>query len=349
MEERQDHHIVSNIKLEDEEISEPNAKDRTPERDRSESRRGSRAPKRKKFEWQDEPTLFLIEFIKAHPSIWDTTDVMYRNVRMNKNLFLELVNVLGNKYPDHGYTYEIVRRKWDSLKGYYSRKAHRSTPANNSSNTSMEKDPKANGNANTNEDDASDSVHWAYFERLSFLATSLSRINASEAGSDEENELDYVQSEPLNLEFSNGSATTVKERTSTTSSKRRKCTEAPSSAENGEQPIPLLTNQDKSELAALISATTAAAATTSSTTTPPNNQSLNSSNSAQAAAISPNPHQSSPKTDADEFGIGKYVGKVLQDLDADLTDELVSRVVRDCIEVRHKQRLRYAEQFQNSQ
>lgn len=56
-------------------------------------------------EWQDEPTLFLIEFIKAHPSIWDTTDVMYRNVRMNKNLFLELVNVLGNKYPDHGYTY----------------------------------------------------------------------------------------------------------------------------------------------------------------------------------------------------------------------------------------------------
>lgn len=56
-------------------------------------------------EWQDEPTLFLIEFIKTHPSIWDVSDAMYRNVRLNKNLFLDLVNVLSAKYPEHGYTY----------------------------------------------------------------------------------------------------------------------------------------------------------------------------------------------------------------------------------------------------
>lgn len=176
-------------------------------------------------------------------------------------------------------------------------------------------------------------MHWAYFERLSFLATSLSKINPSEAGSDEENEMDFVQSEPLNLEFSNGS-TTIKAITG----KRRKCVEPPPVVtENGDTttstvPIPLLTHQDKTELSTLIA-----------TTTQVTNQSP--TNNAQAA-ISPS-HNA--KGDPDEFGIGKYVGKVLQDLDADLTDELVSRVVRDCIEVRHKQRLRYAEQFQNSQ
>lgn len=56
-------------------------------------------------EWQDEPTVVLIEFIKSHPSIWDSSDLMYRNVRMNKNLFLDLVQLLGTKYPEHGYTY----------------------------------------------------------------------------------------------------------------------------------------------------------------------------------------------------------------------------------------------------
>lgn len=217
---------------------------------------------------------------------------------------------------------EIVRRKWDSLKGYYSRKAQRNP---NVTNVGVEKDPKANGTTN-NEDDASDAVHWAYFERLSFLATSLSRINPSEAGSDEENECDYVQSEPLNLEFSNGS-TTIKSIPNT--GKRRKCIETPAT-ENGETqvcPIPILTNADKAEISAIVNA--------------PNNQSSNTN--AQTGT------QPNKQCDPDEFGIGKYVGKVLQDLDADLTDELVSRVVRDCIEVRHKQRLRYAEQFQNIQ
>lgn len=56
-------------------------------------------------EWQDEPTVVLIEFIKTHKSIWDSSDVMYRNVRMNKNLFLDLVQHLSAKYPEHGYTY----------------------------------------------------------------------------------------------------------------------------------------------------------------------------------------------------------------------------------------------------
>lgn len=187
-------------------------------------------------------------------------------------------------------------------------------------NSSMDKDPKAANGTNGNiEEDASDSVHWAYFEGLSFLATSLSRINPSEGGSDEENEMDFVQSEPLNLECSTAN-TTIKAHTG----KRRKCVETPATTENGEAPIPLLTSQDKSELSAILA---------------------NTNQSSAQAAISP----THTKVDPDEFGIGKYVGKVLQDLDADLTDELVSRVVRDCIEVRHKQRLRYAEQFQNNQ
>uniref|UniRef100_A0A336MNW3 CSON004329 protein n=1 Tax=Culicoides sonorensis TaxID=179676 RepID=A0A336MNW3_CULSO len=320
MEEGHDNHPMANIKIEDEEISEQNAKERSPERARSESRRGRRAQKRKKFEWQDEPTLQLIEFIKLHPSIWDNTDVMYRNVRMNKNLFLELVSVLSNKYPDHGYTYEIVRRKWDSLKGYYSRKAVR-----NPNNTTMEKELKTNGNTN-NEDEASDAVHWAYFERLSFLGTSLSKINASEAGSDEENELDLVQSEPLNLEFSNGS-TTVKTHLVP---KRRKHHSMENPTENGDHsagPISLVT--EKSDNLRNLTST-------------PNQPT--SQQTPQQTPMSPTATGSDP----DCFGIGKYVGRVIQDLDADLTDELVSRVVRDCIEVRHKQRLRFAEMYQNN-
>lgn len=199
-------------------------------------------------------------------------------------------------------------------------------------NTSIDKEPKGTNGTTNNEEDASDAVHWAYFERLSFLGTSLSRINPSEAGSDEENEMDFVQSEPLNLEFSNGT-TTIKAVTG----KRRRRAETPATTENGETstvPIPLLTSQDKNEISALL----ATAKETTANQSPTNNNAQ--------AAISPS-HNA--KGDPDEFGIGKYVGKVLQDLDADLTDELVSRVVRDCIEVRHKQRLRYAEQFQNTQ
>lgn len=204
-----------------------------------------------------------------------------------------------------------MRRKWDSLKGYYSRKAQRSSI--------IEKDSRSNGAApNDPNEEASDAVHWAYFDRLSFLANSITRIAASEAGSDDEHDLEDVQQEPLNLEYSNGS-TTMK-----SIAKRRKCNDSREQTEpntqnanaqiNGELLLPGCSDRPDIQPSHFLQ--------------------------------SQSPIHSK---DPDEFGIGKYVGKVLQDLDPDLTDELISRIVRDCIEVRHKQRLRFAEQYQSNQ
>jgi len=304
--------LIQDIKIEDEEVAEASAhaaahepdvesindtptnlsvRDRMSE-ERSESRRSLKVAKRKKFEWQDEPTVDLIEYIRAHKSIWDVTDVMYRNVRLNKNLFLDLVQLLCTKYPDHGYTYEIVRRKWDSLKGYFSRQAQKNA----------EKD-KPNGSTVENSDqDAADAVHWAYYDRLKFLSNSIKTDDDDERDDDDQT----ANPSATTSELSNGGHKSYHP-----VSKRRRTEQTPANPTEEELP------------------------TTVPTLEP----------STFTATSNTNAEDQVPGKDPDEYGIGKYVGKILQGLDEDLVDELVSQVVRDCLEVRHKQRLRHIEYY----
>lgn len=193
------------------------------------------------------------------------------------------------------------------MKGYFLRQAQKSAD-------------KPNGSTTEVVEDASDAVHWAYYDRLKFLSASLKIDDDEEREEENSTPQHVVHQKPSDL--SNGN-------TKTYSGKKRK-------VENTHQSININSEQQEQQ-----------------------QQHNSHSNEAEihlpppAASHIPTPHladqtndeRSLPPRDPDETGIGKYVGKTIQGLDEDLVDELVSQIVRDCLEVRHKQRLRHIEYY----
>lgn len=203
-------------------------------------------------------------------------------------------------------------------------------------------------------EDAADAVHWAYYDRLKFLSNSI-----KPEGDDDDGGADDTAESSSAIaanEYNTNGTSGVKVYQP---SKRRKAAESAAVAINitndldnelhmvaGQSlvpPQPPVNTGSGSLLEAtsysFASPTNAAQATATSTAHLNQSTANNISNFEQAATDLPT------TKDSDEYGIGKYVGKILQGLDEDLVDELVSQVVRDCLEVRHKQRLRHIEYY----
>lgn len=187
-----------------------------------------------------------------------------------------------------------MRRKWDSLKGYFLRQAQKNAD-------------KPNGSAAEVVEDASDAVHWAYYDRLKFLSSSLKIDDEDER--DEENAT--PQQQHRSSDISNGS---VKHFAALGKKRKVDNTHDASGADHHNEIDHSLQPPPPPLLPPLVHPPPPTEADTSS-------------------------------RDPDEYGIGKYVGKTIQGLDEDLVDELVSQIVRDCLEVRHKQRLRHIEYY----
>lgn len=156
-------------------------------------------------------------------------------------------------------------------------------------------------------------MHWAYYDRLKFLSSSL-KIDDDDNDRDEENATPQHKSSDL----SNGNIKPI-----SAIGKKRKVDNIQSNLDNDQHHTHNIEVDPH----------------------PPPSLSHHNSQTVELDV-----DRSIPPRDPDEYGIGKYVGKTIQGLDEDLVDELVSQIVRDCLEVRHKQRLRHIEYYnrQNS-